>query len=220
MQRFAYVLRSLQPSFKGLRAAKDGEQYQRLVRQCEKASQPIWDQLTAAVMPGTIFVGSDVIAALRPPAAYTGAYLQPTGPTAWCLDLVGNRPYFGQGRPGSEFSSQPQVLNRIGIHVTPPGQALGLTSGGSPVLASCVLDLTSCEYGAVLGTLTSSKYYGDTVFLQQQQQPERIIMHVPAGRSHMALTRDSFEGQLLHCNCSRQCEYWLSTRSSLDCCLS
>ena len=189
VQRFAYVLRSLQPSFKGLRSAENGEQYQRLIHQCETASQPIWDQLTAAVMSGTILAGSNVIAALRPPAAYTGAYMQPTGPTAWCLDLVGNRPYFGQGGPGSEFSAQPQVLNRIGMHVTPPGQALGLTSGGSPVLASCVLDLTSCELDAVPGTLTSSKYSADTVFLQQQQQPARIIMHVPVGRSQARFLR-------------------------------
>ena len=76
------------------------------------------------------------------------------------------------------------------MHVTPPGQALGLTSGGSPVLASCVLDLTSCELDAVPGTLTSSKYYADTVFLQQQQQqPARIIMHVPAGRSQARFLR-------------------------------
>ena len=74
------------------------------------------------------------------------------------------------------------------MHVTPPGQALGLTSGGSPVLVSCVLDLTSCEYDAVPGTLTSSKYYADTVFLQQQQ-PERIIMHVPVGRSQARFLR-------------------------------
>ena len=188
VQRFAYVLRSLQPSFKGLRSAEYGEQYQRLIHQCERASQPIWDQLTAAVVSGTVLAGSKVIAALRPPAAYAGAYMQPTGPTAWCLDLVGNKPYFGQGGPGSEFSSQPQVLNRIGMHVTPPGQALGLTSGGSPVLVSCVLDLTLCEYDAVPGTLTSSKYYADTVFLQQQR-PERIIMHVPVGRSQARFLR-------------------------------
>ena len=137
-------------------------------------------------MSGTILAGSNVIAALSPPASYTGAYMQPTGPTAWCLDLVGNRPYFGQGGPGSEFSAQPQVLNRIGMHVTPPGQALGLTSGGSPVLASCVLDLTSCELDAVPGTLTSSRYYADTVFLQQ---PARIVMHVPAGRSQARFLR-------------------------------
>ena len=80
------------------------------------------------------------------------------------------------------------MLNRIGMHVTPPGQALGLTSGGSPVLASCVLDLTSCDCDAVLGTLTSSKYYADIVFLQQHQ-PERIIMHVPAGRSQARFLR-------------------------------
>jgi hypothetical protein len=62
------------------------------------------------------------------------------------------------------------------------------TSGASPVSASCVLDLTSCEYDAVSGTLTSSKYYADTVFLQQQQ-PERIIMHVSAGRSQARFLR-------------------------------
>ena len=74
VQRFPYVLRSLQHSFKGLRSAESGEQYQTLIHQCEKASQPIWDQLTAAVVSGAVLAGSNVIAALRPPAAYTGAY--------------------------------------------------------------------------------------------------------------------------------------------------
>lgn len=76
-----------------------------------------------------------------------GAYKQPAGPNAWCLGLVGNEPYFGRGDPGLEFSTQPQVLSRIGLHVTPPGQALGLALvGGLPVLVSCVLDLTSSVY--------------------------------------------------------------------------
>jgi hypothetical protein len=51
-----------------------------------------------------------------------------------------------------------------------------------------VLDLTLCEYDAVPGTLTSSRYYADTVFLQQQR-PERIIMHVPVGRSQARFLR-------------------------------
>ena len=182
VQRFAYVLRGLQHTFKGLKSAENGEQYQRLIYQCEQASQPIWDELTAAVKSGTLLAGSNVIAALRPPEAYVGAYRQPTGPTAWCLGLVGNGPYFGRGEPGSEFSTQPQVLSRIGLHVTPPGQALGLASGSLPVLASCVLDLTSSVYDVVPGIITSTKSYADKVFLQQQR-PDRIIMHVPGGRT-------------------------------------
>ena len=188
VQRFAYVLRALQHTFRGLRSAENGEQYQRLIHQCEQASRPIWDELTAAVKSGALLAGSNVIAALRPPAAFVGAYRQPTGPTAWCLGLVGNRPYFGQGEPGSEFSTQPQVLSRIGLHVTPPGQALGLTSSNPPVLALCVLDLTSSVYDAGPDTITSTKSYADKVFLKQQQ-PEKIIMHVPAGRTQARFIR-------------------------------
>lgn len=74
VQRFAYVLRSLQRTFKGLRSAENGEQYQRLIYQCEQASQPIWNELTAAVKSGTLLAGSEVIAALRPPEAFVWAH--------------------------------------------------------------------------------------------------------------------------------------------------
>ena len=49
VQRFAYVLRCLQQGFRGLKSAQSGEPYQQLIHQCEQASQPIWDLLTAAV---------------------------------------------------------------------------------------------------------------------------------------------------------------------------
>ena len=181
VQRLAYILRGLQHTFKGLRSAGNDEQYQRLIHQCELASQPIWGELTAAVKSGTLLVGSSVVAALRQPAVFVGAYRQPTGPTAWCLGLVGNRPYFGHGEPSSEFSTQPQVVSRIGLHVAPPGQALGLTSSNPPVLVSCVLDLISSVYDAGPATITSTESYADKVF--QQQQLKRVIMHVPTGHT-------------------------------------
>ena len=74
------------------------------------------------------------------------------------------------------------------MHVIPPVKAPGLTSGGSPVLASCVLDLTSSVYVPLPDTITNTKSYADTVFLQQQQ-PKKIVMHVPAGRSQARFIR-------------------------------
>ena len=56
------------------------------------------------------------------------------------------------------------------------------------MLASCVLDLTSNVYDALPGTITSTKSYADPVFLQPQQ-PRRIVMHVPAGRSQARFIR-------------------------------
>ena len=108
------------------------------------------------------------------------------GPTAWCLGLVGKRPYFGHGEPRSEFSTQPQVLSRIGLHVTPPGQALGLASGNPPMLASCVLDLTLSVYDAGLGTVTSTKSYADKAFLEQPQPKDHraCTCWTQAGKVH------------------------------------
>jgi hypothetical protein len=195
VQRFAYVLRCLQQDFRGLKSAQSGESYQQLIHQCEQASLPIWDLLTAAVKSGTVHAASEAIRSLRSPVPSVGAYKQPTGASAWCLDLVGNTPYFGDGSPGSEFSSQPQVLSRIGMHVTPPGQALGLALvAGTPVdekpvwhtvLASCVVDLTSIVQDVDIDfqdtfAVTSARSYADEVFLQQRQ-PDEIIMHVPSG---------------------------------------
>jgi hypothetical protein len=195
VQRFAYVLRCLQQDFRGLKSAQSGESYQQLIHQCEQASLPIWDLLTAAVKSGTVHAASEAIRSLRSPVPSVGAYKQPTGASAWCLDLVGNTPYFGDGSPGSEFSSQPQVLSRIGMHVTPPGQALGLALvAGTPVdekpvwhtvLASCVVDLTSIVQDVDIDfqdtfAVTSARSYADEVFLQQRQ-PDKVIMHVPSG---------------------------------------
>ena len=195
VQRFAYVLRCLQQSFRGLKSAQSGESYQQLIHQCEQASQPVWAMLTVAVKSGTLHARSEAISALRPPKPSVGAYKQPTGASAWCLDLVGNTPYFGDGSPGSEFSSQPQVLSRIGMHVTPPGQALGLALvAGTPVdekpvwhtvLASCVVDLTSIVQDVDIDfqdtfAVTSARSYADEVFLQQRQ-PDKVVMHVPSG---------------------------------------
>ena len=211
VQRFAYVLRSLQQNFKGLRSAEFGESYQQLIHQCELASQPVWAMLTAAVKSGTLHARSEAISALRPPKPSVGAYKQPTGAGAWCLDLVGNTPYFGDGSPGSEFSSQPQVLSRIGMHVTPPGQALGLALvAGTPVnekpvwhtvLASCVLDLTSIVQDVDIDfqdtfAVTSARSYADEVFLQQRQ-PDKIIMHVPSGPTQRRFIRSVMEAMQL-----------------------
>ena len=70
------------------------------------------------------------------------------------------------------------------MHVTPPGQALGLALvGDAPVLVSCVLDLTS--FVKDLGhhwCLTSTGPYADKLFLQQGQ-PKSILMHVPSGKT-------------------------------------
>ena len=111
---------------------------------------------------------SETISALRLPAPALGAYKQPIGASAWCVDLAGNTPHFGDGSPGSEFSPQPQVLSRIGMHVTPTGQALGLALvAGTPMLVSCVVDLTSVvkdPQGACV--LTSTRSYADKLFLQ------------------------------------------------------
>ena len=92
--------------------------------------------------------------------------MQPTGATAWCLGLVGNTPHYGDGRPGSEFSPQPRVLSRIGMHGTPPGQALGLALvAGTPVLVSCILDLTSVvKDPGHHWCLTSTGSYADKLF--------------------------------------------------------
>ena len=189
VQRFAYVLRCLQRDFRGLKSAQSGESYQQLIHQCEQASLPIWDLLTAAVKSGTVHAASEAIRSLRSPVPSVGAYVQPTGSTAWCLSLVGNSPLHGDGGPGSEFSPQPQVLSRIGIHVTPPGQALGLARvAGSTVLASCVLDLTSfVKDPGHHWCLTSTGPYADKLFLQQGQ-PRSILMHVPSGKTQHRFT--------------------------------
>jgi hypothetical protein len=70
------------------------------------------------------------------------------------------------------------------MHVTPPGQALGLALvDGAPVLVSCVLDLTSVvENLGQLQCLTSTGSYADKLFLQQGR-PESILMHVPSGKT-------------------------------------
>ena len=126
VQRFACVLRSLERGFRGLDLAQFGGPYQQLIHQCEQASHPIWELPTAAVWTGTVHARSEAIPALGPPEPSLGGYKQPTEASAWCLDLVSNTLHFGDGSPGSEFSPQLQVLSRIGMHVTPPGQALGL----------------------------------------------------------------------------------------------
>ena len=109
-----------------------------------------------------------------------GEYKQLIGATAWCLGLVGNTSHFGDGSRGSEFSSQLQVLSRIGIHVKPPGQALGLALvAATPVLVSCVVDHTSVVKGPGHNWLTSTGHYADKLFLQQGR-PEEILMHVPS----------------------------------------
>ena len=70
------------------------------------------------------------------------------------------------------------------MHVTPPGQALGLALvGDAPVLVSCVLDLTSfVKDPGHHWCLTSTGSYADKLFLQQGQ-PRSILMHVPSGKT-------------------------------------
>ena len=68
------------------------------------------------------------------------------------------------------------------MHVTPPGQALGLALvAGTPVLVSCGLDLTSVvKDPGHHWCLTSTGSYANKLFLQQGR-PEKILMHVPSG---------------------------------------
>ena len=84
------------------------------------------------------------------------------------------------------------------MHVTPPGQALGLALVvGTPVLVSCILDLTSVvkDPGHHL-CLTSTGSYADKLFLQQGR-PERILMHVPSWPTQRRFTKSVTEAMHL-----------------------
>ena len=88
------------------------------------------------------------------------------------------------------------------MHVTPPGQALGLALvDGTPVLASCVVDLTSIVQDVDIDfqdtfAVTSARSYADEVFLQQRQ-PDKIIMHVPSGPTQRRFIRSVMEAMQL-----------------------
>ena len=201
-QRFSFVMRSIQLSFKGVRALQHGEEYQRLLYQCEQASRVIWEDLTNAVKSGTLLRNSEVMKYLHPPTPTVGPYIMPVD--AWYLDLVGNRPLLGTGTPGSEFSPQPNVLSRLGLHVTPPGHALGIAQYTPPgsssssrvdVLASCVMDLISVIFGGD-STITSKKAYADTVFLENGV-PAELLIHLPAGKSNKRFAKAVSEAHRL-----------------------
>jgi hypothetical protein len=193
-QRFSFVMRSIHLSFKGVRALQHGEEYQRLLYQCEQASKVIWADLTDAVKSGTLLRKSAVMKYLHPPTPTVGPYIMPAD--AWYLDLVGNRPLLGTGAPGSEFSPQPNVLSRLGLHVTPPGHALGIAQYTPPesssepqvdVLASCVVDLIDVIFEGG-STVTSKKPYADTVVLANGV-PAELLIHLPAGKSNKRFAR-------------------------------
>ena len=70
------------------------------------------------------------------------------------------------------------------MHVTPPGQALGLALvAGAPVLVSCVLDLTSVVKDPGHQWCLPAQDLMQTSCFYSKGSLESILMHVPSGKT-------------------------------------